>query len=224
MVVLNGCWLKTTFWCSVESVVDDTNGVDKLVGANVQRFRIAKGMSQADLATSLAKLYGVQMHQQTIAKIEKGTRSLKYMEAIQIAEQLTVDVHDLSAGENEAVRTAATLERVEDIWRMGKELDDVADRLAYELVMLAVGRAIDRNKERPDNETEESAGWLQSQVVDRLETNWGRVLNERIHLAMQQHPYLAEVRPDFAAPTYAEVLKRVSESLILWPVLDESEA
>lgn len=200
---------------------------DKLVGANIQKLRTAKGMSQADLAAALTTLGGVHMHQQTIQKIEKGTRPLKYMEAVTIAEVLTVDVHALSAGQTETVHAAANLKRLEDIFRMTEELDDVAKRLAYQLVMLAVRLGIDQ-KNQAEDETrtpaDESAGWLERRIVDTLERNWGRELNEGIHLAMQQHPYLAEVKSEFAAPTYGEVLKRVSGSPIIWPVLDATEA
>jgi transcriptional regulator with XRE-family HTH domain len=204
----------------VGELIGGGTDVDKLVGANIQRLRTAKGMSQADLATALTKLGGRQLiHQQTIAKLEKGTRSLKYVEAVLIAELLTVDLHDLSAGQIEAV--AARLERLEGIRHMTEELDVVAKHLAYHLVMLAAGLGSVRNKERAEDETRtpegESVGWLDSQVVDTLQTNWGRVLNERIHLAMQQHPYLAEIKSEFAASTYGEVLKRVSESPIVWP-------
>jgi hypothetical protein len=112
---------------------------------------------------------------------------------------------------------------------MTEELDDFAKRLAYDLVMLAVPLGHDRNQERPEDGTStpegESAEFIESKVVDTLETNWGLTLNEWIHLAMQQHPYLAEIRSEFDAPTYAEVLKRVSESPILgMRQVDDTEA
>jgi transcriptional regulator with XRE-family HTH domain len=209
-------------------VEDENNDVDKRVGANVARYRTAKGMSQADLAADLATLGGIHVHQQTIAKIEKGTRSLKFMEGVMIAELLTVDVDDLSVGHNEAIQAAAQLETLEDIRRIGEELDDIGERLAYHLLRLAVGLGIDRTKQQADDETRapagESAGWIESQALDLLKRNWGRELNVRVELAMRRQPYLAEIRSEFAAPTYGEVLKRVSESPIIGTEYDATEA
>jgi transcriptional regulator with XRE-family HTH domain len=63
---------------------------NELVGASVQRFRKARGMSQADLARELSRL-GLPFQQQTVLKVEKGTRPLKFEEAYAIAVMLGVD-------------------------------------------------------------------------------------------------------------------------------------
>ena len=44
-----------------------------------------------------------------------------------------------------------------------------------------------------------------------LEYNWGKNLNRYLLDSIRIHPDLAELNPDLEAPTYAEVLKRVSE-------------
>lgn len=58
---------------------------DEAAGAVVQRIRTEAGLSQADLAEKVAGA-GVSMHQQTVAKIERGTRPLRLEEALAIAE------------------------------------------------------------------------------------------------------------------------------------------
>ena len=63
--------------------------MDKHVGSNVQRFRVARGMSQSDLAEAMSQ-GGERVHQQTILKIEKGTRPLKYAEAARLSDVLQV--------------------------------------------------------------------------------------------------------------------------------------
>lgn len=70
-----------------EDVVEDA---DKVIGENVQRFRTAKGLSQAQLAEAL------NVAQQTILKIEKGTRPLRYTEAAAIAQTLDIPLDALA--------------------------------------------------------------------------------------------------------------------------------
>ncbi|NIL74427.1 hypothetical protein RhoFasB10_00511 [Rhodococcus sp. B10] len=52
-------------------------------------------MSQAELSERVAQRLGTPFHQQTILKIEKGTRSLKFNEAIEIARVLEVSLDEL---------------------------------------------------------------------------------------------------------------------------------
>lgn len=58
---------------------------DRLAGEIVTYLRTSAGLSQADLAARLAEA-GLAMHQQTVAKIEKGTRPLRLQEAQMIAD------------------------------------------------------------------------------------------------------------------------------------------
>jgi transcriptional regulator with XRE-family HTH domain len=60
------------------------------VGANIQKFRKAVGMSQAELGRALGHR-GFPMEQQTILTIERGSRPLKLEEFAVIAELLRVD-------------------------------------------------------------------------------------------------------------------------------------
>lgn len=74
----------------------EESDVDRLIGGNVQQFRNAKKMSQAQLADAMTAKTGQQVAQQTILKIEKGTRPLRYSEAVAMAEALDVPLSALS--------------------------------------------------------------------------------------------------------------------------------
>lgn len=67
---------------------------DEVAGAAIATYRAFAGMSQSELARKLDER-GVSMAQQTVAKIEAGTRPLKLTEAAEIAEELGVTVADL---------------------------------------------------------------------------------------------------------------------------------
>jgi transcriptional regulator with XRE-family HTH domain len=69
---------------------------DRLIGANVQQFRNAKKMSQAQLAEAMSEKTGQQVAQQTILKIEKGTRPLRYSEAVGLAAALDIPLTALA--------------------------------------------------------------------------------------------------------------------------------
>jgi len=63
--------------------------LDELVGANIRQLRTAAGLSQGELASRLGESY----RQQTLLKIEKGSRPLRLTEAAVLAKVLgtTVD-------------------------------------------------------------------------------------------------------------------------------------
>lgn len=70
--------------------------MDERIAENVRRFRTAAGLSQAQLAEALSE-YGYTFQQQTILKIEKGDRPLKFAEALAIAHALRVSPVALTA-------------------------------------------------------------------------------------------------------------------------------
>jgi transcriptional regulator with XRE-family HTH domain len=104
---------------------------DERVGANIRRIREAKGFSQADLADELGRRGGLNWPQQTIARVEAGTRPLKFSEAIVIAETLEVDLGRLSeyfANEEIAAIATEILQRMAAIARTKKGMDDLRER------------------------------------------------------------------------------------------------
>lgn len=70
------------------------SGFDEYVGDNVRRLRLARGLTQAALADQMARA-GVEMSQQVVAKVEKGARPLRLVEAVALADLFDVHVQDL---------------------------------------------------------------------------------------------------------------------------------
>lgn len=96
---------------------------DALVGHNIREIRRASGMTQADLVADLAAR-GLSLRQQTIVKIEAGTRPLRLREAQLIAESFRVDVNTL---------TPATIAEAAALIRATRKVEDAR---------LAIGRAV----------------------------------------------------------------------------------
>lgn len=77
------------------------------VGEKVKRVRRALGMTQAELAAALADR-GLPFQQQTILKVERGSRPLRFEEARAIAEILNTTTEELSElSETEEIHAAA---------------------------------------------------------------------------------------------------------------------
>ena len=66
-----------------------------VIGAAVQKARMAKGMNQVDLAAELSVNYGIELSQNLISKIESGRRPVRDKEIAAIAEILDVKPNDL---------------------------------------------------------------------------------------------------------------------------------
>ncbi|HEY6665577.1 MAG TPA: helix-turn-helix transcriptional regulator [Propionibacteriaceae bacterium] len=100
------------------------------MGANLQLHRKAKGYSQSDLA-GLLEQRGLPFQQQTILKIEKGSRPLKLEEAFVIADTLDIELSALTEQfTNDAIAAAATeiLQRAAVIARFKKGIEETRER------------------------------------------------------------------------------------------------
>jgi transcriptional regulator with XRE-family HTH domain len=76
------------------------------VAANIRRFRLAAGMSQAQLAHGLTER-GYSWVQQTVVRVENGSQPLKLEEAVAVGKVLGVDVSVLfQSAENEEIAAA----------------------------------------------------------------------------------------------------------------------
>ena len=74
---------------------------DALVGRRIKALRVACGMSQTALVEELTQR-GLNLPQQTIVRIEKGERSLRFSEATAFASSLKVPLEVLQAQDSEA--------------------------------------------------------------------------------------------------------------------------
>jgi transcriptional regulator with XRE-family HTH domain len=107
---------------------------NKRVGANVKHYRLARGMSQADLAAQLT-VRDFPFHQQAILKVERGTRPLKVEEASAIADIFGLaTVALLRSEDDEARQTRSRL--LEQVNRLEIEIDELDRQLVSKTRML----------------------------------------------------------------------------------------
>lgn len=185
---------------------DEQSDVDQLVGQNIHRFRTAKGMSQAQLAEQMALRTGQPVAQQTIVKLEKGTRPLRYSEAAVLAEVLGVPLDALHEGSAAITLAAVQTTYIAEVRALGAEVDDIAHRLADALVRLSLAVSYSRQ-----NGGESSALNNNERIADALTgTDWGKALSTRIMAALKENQDLAELRPEFTGTNYRDVLKKVA--------------
>lgn len=136
---------------------------EKSFGIKVRDWRKARGWSQDDLASELNDL-GFEMHQTTVAKIERGARPLRVSEAVAIAHIFGVPALAVFNGpgpENEpwsAKRMREHLEFIEAGAQQVKDrLESAAKDLAYwESSKAAAADALNRAALRADSDATEA--------------------------------------------------------------------
>ena len=89
--------------------MEDADNFDEMVGKNVQVLRESIGISQTKLAEAVSSQGRSSLHQQTIVKIEKGTRPLKLSEAVELAWALDTKVDLLFEADELVIDRAARL-------------------------------------------------------------------------------------------------------------------
>lgn len=168
-----------------------------MIGTNLASLRAARGLSQGELADQ------VGVAQQTIAKIEKGSRPLRYVEAILICGVLKVPIAALAA--QDVASSAALLALTTNVWTISKSIDESAKRLAEALVQLGHEVAAIRSGVH-----DQPAQFEYDRAVGYLETDWGRNLNESLTEAVRLDKLLAHVE-GIDGPTYREILSNLSD-------------
>ncbi|QZT56590.1 helix-turn-helix domain-containing protein [Mycolicibacterium austroafricanum] len=192
---------------SDDQPVDDD--FDKTVGANVRRYRMARGLSQAELADALSRHAGERIHQQTIQKIEKGSRPLKYSEAVQLSSVLQIQLYELRVGESEASVNAFLVACISELSKRNAEITELAQKLADDLLVLARALSLVTSDNANDTEGQKRTERMAAIAESFLHRNWGRTLNREIMTALSQHPFLADMREEFESSSYLEVLEKV---------------
>lgn len=183
---------------------DALDNFDTLVGVNVQHYRSALGMSQAELAARLSES-GERIHQQTILKIEKGARPLKFSEAIRVAHEFGIPVTRLLGSDSDAKTNADFISQAGKLDRTAQLLEEVAQSLADELVFstVLIGRINDPEKAKP-------ADQYRARLAAYLVIDWGAIFDINLEKAIVDHGYVRSVLPEFEGDSYRDVLDRLT--------------
>lgn len=172
---------------------------DAAIGKNLADLRVARGLSQGDLAIKIG------VAQQTIAKVEKGTRALKYVEAILICAALKVPISALAA--RNVASSAALMALTTQVWEIAKSIDEPSKRLADALVQLSHEIAAIRAGIR-----QQPAQFEYDRAVAYLETDWGRNLNETLTQAIRMSELIVGV-DGIDGDTYQDILRNLTASV-----------
>jgi transcriptional regulator with XRE-family HTH domain len=190
---------------------DDADAGEAHIGASVARYRVARGLSQAQLAQAIG------VHQQTIAKIEKGTRPLRFSEATSIAGVLQVNVSVFNERPERAQAEAEAIRVKHQVTSIRRSLTNTATEVAHGLVCAAVELAVDRA--RPPHHripgTLVTALETEIQLADGLQSSFGselkvvvrRILEEQYEVQLPR----ITVDPDEHSPTIGEMLMMLAD-------------
>ncbi|MDV8021997.1 helix-turn-helix transcriptional regulator [Rhodococcus sp. IEGM 1330] len=180
--------------------MNDTNP-DESIGARIQDLRTQLQMSQADVANYVARLMGSPFHQQTILKIEKGTRSLKFLEATYIARALGVTLEELGGAQGESRELFMKSE-------LRARMVDHAFVTAEE-ALLALAREFEYTWEMLERTTPEHAQGISEEDVKVAQENLKRALSltfadfERL-ISVGFMSRLAKIREELAGDAETE--------------------
>lgn len=124
---------------------------EKRFGAKVREWRQARNWSQEELAKQLHEV-GIEMHQTTVAKVERGTRQLRVSEAVALAHVMGMPVLSVFYGpgpDGESFSMATMRKQMEqadeDIRQTEERLDALYKSLTYhETSRASTANAINR--------------------------------------------------------------------------------
>lgn len=168
---------------------------DELVGSNVTRFRKARGLSQADLAAAISD-EGNLVHQQTIQKIEKGTRPLKYTEAIHISNVLGISPSDLADSPTRAESNGHFIRGISGVTSAQKALDTAAEQLIRALVQL--GGILSFHKDGAENYQPDAH--LIEYAQRLVSADWGEVFLHKMRNVLDDPMAASIPNPDDIPP------------------------
>ncbi|WP_349319145.1 helix-turn-helix domain-containing protein [Mycolicibacterium canariasense] len=176
---------------------------DARIGKNLAALRVSAGLSQGELAEQIG------VAQQTVAKMEKGTRPLKYAEAVAISERLSIPLSALADTEGGVESTAVMLTAMHQINSVESFLERRAHSMARHLWTIAsrlnaikLGR---RNRPRD---------W--EAILDRatayLETDWGSEFNDKLTHAVRSRCFDVGVLAEVDDVSYQAILTKLANT------------
>lgn len=149
---------------------------DARIGKNLAALRVSAGLSQGELAEKIG------VAQQTVAKMEKGTRPLKYGEAVAISECLKTPLSALADTEGGVDSTAVMLTAMQQMNIIESSLERRSDAMARYLWTIAVrlnAIQLGRRSQPRDWET------ILERAMAYLETDWGSEFNDKLKHAVR---------------------------------------
>jgi transcriptional regulator with XRE-family HTH domain len=142
---------------------------DEAVGKNVAALRQGRGWSQSDLADRVNER-GETFRQQTILKIEKGSRPMKLSEALNIAAALETSPFALWHG-SQSERSGQIARQMSVVFARADDLRQAVANLYPDLVRLAYLLAQHRDGVDP---------FVAETAMDFVESDWGFEVNEQL--------------------------------------------
>jgi transcriptional regulator with XRE-family HTH domain len=159
--------------------VDD--GFDAVVGANVRQYRQAAGLTQAAIGDALG------LPQQTVPKIERGERPLRFAEAHHLAALFGIEVEALSAPSGAGVAAAVAATNEASRW-----LTTAALELGEQLGKLACAVHADESTEAADTLLKwDWAAEVDSAMLDAItshHTTFGTTVKDALRWLVQHGP------------------------------------
>lgn len=119
----------------------DVEERDRFIGRNVYRLREDKGLTQAVLADRVSEHGPLKMHQQTLAKIENGTRPMRLAEALLLAYELEVEVSMFTAYPFDTYNRVALEADIREMWTKQAEALEAVE--AYNAARARVAERVD---------------------------------------------------------------------------------
>lgn len=174
---------------------------DAEIGKRIAALRAVADLSQGQLAEALG------VAQQTIAKIEKGSRPLKYTEAVTICSFLGVPVSALSESPTEFDELASLIAQTVAVAHIQNGvMEELAGALGLRLFLLALLLSSNRGKAtRPE-------GWdeLERKAQVLLQKDWGEVLNNDLTAEIKNQLIYARDDVETKGRDYRELLNDVA--------------
>lgn len=107
----------------------DDEEFDTRLGARIQHLRESLGLTQARLADAMTAR-GHSWHQQTVVKTEKGSRPLRFAEALGLADILRTDVGELDGARHPDVLVDEVRRHLHECEDAARECEAAATRAA----------------------------------------------------------------------------------------------
>jgi hypothetical protein len=120
----------------------------------------------------------------------------------------------LRSGLHEGVANSILMSSTTELKRRRDALSAFAEELAPSLVDLALILAAIEQGSQDDDEADHTEPVMVSVAETWLVRNWGKELNRDIMTALRKQDFLTELRDEFDAPTYLELLQQVKAAEI----------